>query len=241
MYILCSIMGTEGDIFDLIAAEPTLKEAIQDDLSRLREMQMRFAGRLDRAAEKEERPERLSQLNNAAVKTARAVRQIAVLQLEIAGDRPVPNARAAPTAPANQNKSSERPKPKNGPRPCPRPWEKGDYTDYDDYTDNDRLIALRAGVDERRRRMVAAMNEDFRAAGREDVCGQSPKTKFGLILGIPHPAFDACIQEIEPEWVYRWIGDENITLTLGPGPPDAWAQWDERERLYGDPNKRKSG
>src|ERR1700722_12380114 len=102
--------------------ELSLQEALQADLTRLRGYNMRFAERLDAAAEKEERPERLAQLNNASVKAARAVRQIAVLQLEIAGERPLPNVRA-PAAAANAN-TPEAPRPyKNGPRPCPRPWD----------------------------------------------------------------------------------------------------------------------
>jgi hypothetical protein len=84
------------------AGELSLQEALQADLTRLRGYNMRFAERLDAAAEKEERPERLAQLNNASVKAARAVRQIAVLQLEIAGERPLPNVRA-PAAAANAN------------------------------------------------------------------------------------------------------------------------------------------
>ena len=75
------------DIFDLVEGKLNLRDAIQADLMRLRAMQMRFAERLDRAAEKEERPERLAQLSGAVAKAARAVRQIGVLQLELAGER----------------------------------------------------------------------------------------------------------------------------------------------------------
>jgi hypothetical protein len=53
--------------------------------------------------------------------------------------------------------------------------------------------------------------------------------------------FNKCIQEVEPGFLYKWIGEENVVLTLGPGPPDAWEKYDEKERLYGDPDKCKSG
>jgi len=227
------------DIFDLVEGELTLKDAIQADLMELRAMQMRFARRLDKAAETEERPERLAQLSGAAAKVARAVRHTGMFQLELAGQRPIGRAAAAP---ANQNKPGTRsPEDRKGYRPCPRPWEMGDYTDYDDYTDRDRLLLAKAFIDARRRVMVAAMDKDFRAAGRQDVCGQPPAKKFELILGIPHPTFDKCIQDIEPEFIYKWIGEDNVYLALGPGPPDAWTKYDEGERLSGDPNQRKSG
>jgi len=228
------------DIFDLVEGKLNLRDAIQAYLMKLRAMQMRFADRLDRAAEKEERPERLAQLSGAVAKAARAVRQIGVLQLELTGER-LPNGRAS-GAPANQNTPAARPPAeRKGVRPCPRPWEMGDYTDYDDYTDRDRLLLAKAYIDARRRVMVAAMDKDFHAAGRADVCGQSPNTKFELILGIPHPAFDKCIQQIEPEFIYKWIGEDNVYFALGPGPPDAWEKYDQKERLLGDPNERKSG
>jgi hypothetical protein len=227
------------DIFDLVEGKRTLRDAIQTDLEKLRAMQMRFAERLDKAAENEERSERLAQLSGAVSKAARAVHNIAVLQLDLAGERPSGRVAAAP---ANQNKSATRPpEERKGFRPCPRPWDLGDYTDYDDYTDRDRLLLAKAFVDSRRRVMVAAMDKDFRAAGRGDVCGQSPATKFDLILGIPHPAFDTCIQDVEPEFIYKWLGEDNVYLALGPGPPHAWAKYEEKERLTGDPNVRKSG
>ena len=227
------------DIFDLVDGEMTLKDAIQADLMELRAMQMRFAERLDKAAEKEERPERLAQLSGAVAKAARAVRHIAVLQLELAGQW---SAGRAAAAPANQNKPGvKRPEDRKGFRPYPRPWELCDYTDYDDYTEGDRLRVAKAYIDAQRRVMVAAMDKGFRAAGRADVCDQLPSKKFELILGIPHPAFDKCIRDIEPEFLYKWIGEENVYLALGPGPPEAWARYDEAGRLSGDGDQRKSG
>ena len=232
-------MEHDIDIFDLVEGEITLKDAIQADLVELRAMQMRFARRLDKAAETEERPERLAQLSGAAAKAARAVRHIGMFQLELAGVRPIGRAAAAP---ANQNKPGTKPpEERNGCRPYPRPWDLGDYTDYDDYTDNERLRVAKAYIDSRRRVMVAAMDKDFRAAGRQDICDKSPGTKFDLILGIPHPEFDKVLPFIEPEFIYKWIGEDNVYLALGPGPPDAWAKYDAGERRPGDPNQRRSG
>jgi hypothetical protein len=218
-----------------------LQEAIQADLSRLRGYNMRFAERLDAMAEKEARPERLSQLNNASVKAARAVRQIAVLQLEIAGGRPLANSRA----PATQNKSSneflDSVRPKHGPRPRDRAWEHGDYIEYDDYTDEERWRCIEAKVENRIDRLNEAMDEDLRAAGRDDVCGESLNTKFKLILSIPHPAFNEALRGIEPALIYHFLGSDNLLPpALAPGVPDAWAEYDTRQKLYGGPDRRDS-
>jgi hypothetical protein len=198
---------------------------------------MRFAERLDTLAEKEERPESLSQLSNASVKAARAVRQIAVLQLEIAGERPLPNSRA-PAAPANDDR--DRPYP-NGPRPEAKPWEHGDYTDYDDYTDDERWLSAETKVDSEIERLERAMHADFEAAGRGDVCKQAPVTKFKLILGIPHPALDECIKTVDYNLLRHFVGPENLLPpALGPGPPNAWAEYDAKEKRLGGPNRLDS-
>jgi hypothetical protein len=219
--------------------ELSLQEAIQADLSRLRAFNMRFAERLDAMAEKEERPERLSQLNNASVKAARAVRQIAVLQLEIAGERPLANSRA-PAAPANANKPKDQVEgPNNGPRPCPRPWEKGDYTDYDDYTDDDRRICLKAIVGEAREKLRAAQNEDFRAAGREEPCRESFNTKLELIHGIPHPAFNECLKGIDPEIALLLLGPHRLNTVLAP-QPDVLAEYDAKQEWVASLQRRDS-
>jgi hypothetical protein len=216
----------------------SLKEAIQADLSRVRAVNMRFIERLDAMAEKEERPERLSQLNNASVKTARAVRQIAVLQLEIAGERPLPNVRA-PAAPANANKPKYQFEPLNtGPRPCPRPWEKGDYTDYDDYTDDERRICLNAIINGAIEKLRAAQNEDFRAAGRERPCRESFNTKLELIHGIPHPAFDKCLADINPELAVWALGGDKIVAALKPGTPEALAKYDANQEWIASLQRR---
>jgi hypothetical protein len=219
--------------------ELSLQEALQADLTRLRGYNMRFAERLDSAAEKEERPERLAQLNNASVKAARAVRQIAVLQLEIAGERPLPNVRA-PAAAANANKP-ESPEPyMNGPRPCPRPWDTGDYTDYDDYSDDERGIVLKAMMDEALEKLRAAQNEDFRAAGRERICRESFNTKLELIGGIPHPAFDECLKSIDFKLALLVVGPDRLDTMLKPGSPDALAEYDVQKEWVDSLQRRDS-
>jgi hypothetical protein len=223
--------------------ELSLQEAIQADLSRLRGYNMRFAERLDAMAETEQRPERLAQLNNASVKTARAVRQIAVLQLEIAGERPLPNVRTAPAAAsaANVNKTeAAEPEPyRNGPRPCPRPWDKGDYTDYDDYTDNDRRICLKVMTDAAIEKLRAAQNEDFRAAGREAACKESFNTKLELIHGIPHPAFDECLKGIHPDVALLLFKPSSLYTALLPQSPDALAEYDAKEAKWAAYRQRR--
>jgi hypothetical protein len=217
-------MGTQS-AYPLDADEPSLEEAIQADLTRLRAINMRFAERLDAMAETELRPERLAQLNTASVKTARAVRQIAVLQLEIAGKRPLPNVRA-PAAAANANKPEAAKPYRNGPRPSPRPWKHGDYKDYDDYTDDERRICLDTIAEEAIEKLRAAQDEDFRAAGRERPCGQSFVTKLDLIHGIPHPAFDQCLKGIHPDIALLLLGPDRLNLVLAPGSADALAKFD---------------
>jgi hypothetical protein len=218
--------------------ELSLQEAIQADLSRLRAYNMRFAERLDAMAEKEERPERLSQLNNASVKTARAVRQIAVLQLEIAGERPLPNVRA-PAANANKPEVAEREPYKNGPRPCPRPWDKGDYKDYDDYTDEDRRICLHVLTNATIEKLRDAQDVDFRAAGREGPCRESFNKKLELIHGIPHPAFDECLKGINPEIALLLFGAHRLNTMLAPGSPDALAEYDAKEKEWAARRQRR--
>lgn len=230
---------TEGaDALGEAMSPAELQAAVAADLNELRAVTMRFVRRLDAKADTVEGEEMLPQLNTAVVKAARAVRQIAVLQLEVAGLRQQPNARAPAAAPANQN--TEKHKTSYGNRPCPRPWDDGDYNDYDDYTDEERDIVARAGLNARMVTVVDAMNADFRAAGRDDVLNQSPRTKFEMILGIPHPKTDECIKDLEHELVYYFFGENVLPPRLGPGPPDVWAKWDADRKRHGL-DRRDSG
>jgi hypothetical protein len=158
-----------ADAFGKAMSPAELQAAIAADLNELRAVGMRFIRRMDAKADTPEGDAMLPQLNNAVVKVARAVRQIAVLQLEVAGLRQQPNARAPAAAPANENTEFE--ETGNGNRPCLRPWDRGDYNDYDDYSDSERRIVLDALIDSKRKIVVAAMDEDFRSAGRDDIFG----------------------------------------------------------------------
>jgi hypothetical protein len=208
-----------------------LQAAIAADLNELRAVGMRFLRRIDARADTPEGEEMLPQLNNAMVKVARAVRQVAVLQLEVAGLRQPGNARAPAAAPANQNEKAE--KTGNGDRPCPRPWDKGDYNDYDDYSDDERRIVLRALIDSKRKTLVAAMNDDFRAAGRDDVLGQSQMTKCKMILGIPHPNLDAWLEAERDYAEFFFEAEDILPPRVGPGQPGVWEAWDADRKRCG--------
>lgn len=213
------------------ASSHELQAAIAADLDELRAVGMRFVRRIDARAEKPEAEEDLARLNNSMVKAARAVRQIAVLQLEVAGLRQPAGARVQAATPANENEKAE--KTGNGNRPCPRPWDKGDYNDYDDYSDWDREIAARALIDSKRKALVAAMDADFRAASRDDVLGQSQLTKCKMILGIPHPNLDIWL-EAEGDYVdFFFDGEDILPPRLGLGQPDIWEAWDADRKQYG--------
>jgi len=219
------------------AAPGDLEQEILAELSEMRAIMVRFARRLDARAETPEGQQELPKLNNAAVKAVQALRRIGVLQLEILGKRPLPNVRppnAAPTgAPANRSRLKFEPGVPNRWHPDPPPYLRGDYTDYDDYTDAEREALKREKFGARIALMGKALDEDFRAAGREDVCGQSPETKSRLIFSIPHPALDRWVAETAPGDVFAVFGFENVLpLKLGPGPPDPLAAFDERSKAF---------
>jgi hypothetical protein len=207
---------------------PALAADLQGDLSELRGLTMGLARKIAARADTEDGQEELVRLNAAIAKAARAVRQIAVLQLEIDGQRTLPCTRAS--AAANQNMRGQ------GGRRGPNDRTYGDYNDYDDLADGKAEEAQMIDAIEQ---VTAAMAEDFHAAGRPDACRQSPETQArSLIFGIPHPALDACIAKLEPKWVYLLFGDENVLPpALGPGPPDAWAEFDK----YAEERKRGRG
>ncbi len=192
---------------------------------------MGLARKVAARADTEEGQEELVRLNAAVAKAARAVRQIAVLQLEIDGQRTLPGTRAP--AAANQNARGQGEQ--GGPR-RPDDRTRSDYNDYDDVPAHHVSDAEMIEVIEL---VTAAMAEDFHAAGRPDACRESPETQARkLIYGIPHPALDACIAKLEPKWTYLLFGDENVLPpALGPGPPGAWEEFDD----YAEERKRGRG
>jgi hypothetical protein len=249
MFIICSMnrertshkpLEAETPPVGGVAPEGGLEQAIQDELSEMRAITLRFARRLDARADTDEGRKELTQLSNAAVRSARSFRQVAVLQLEIAGKRPLANSGANGGAGANAGgKQAAADKAKsqatNPSRWYPKgyPFARGDYTDYDDYTDEERKMLEQAKFGERIRLMEAAVDEDFRAAGREDICREAPITKFELVFGIPHPALDRCFAEVEPGDVYRIFGLKNVLPPrLGAGPPGVLEEYDAKYGHY---------
>jgi hypothetical protein len=196
---------------------------LQADLSELRGLTMGLARKIAARADTEDGQDELVRLNAAVAKAARAVRQIAVLQLEIDGQRTLPGSRGANVAgngAANQNAAGQGGK--RGPNDRT-------YGDYRDYTDEDR--AERRKMEEWENAQFAilgpAMDADLRAAGHDYVLNQSLMTKSRkLIPAIPHPAVDDILKSLDYEFIYALWGEENLLPpTLGPGPPDALAEF----------------
>jgi hypothetical protein len=211
---------------------PLLAADLQADLSELRGLTMGLARKLAARADTEEGQEELIRINAAVAKAARAVRQIAVLQLEIDGQRTLPGTRAP--AAANQNARGQ------GGRRGPNDRTYGDYRDY---TDEEREEHKKLAEWERAQfdLLAPAMEADFKAAGREDV----PRTQSQitqartLIMGIPHPAVDEVMKILDYKFIHLLWGKEGDLLPprLGPGPPDAWAEFDK----YAEHRKRGRG
>jgi hypothetical protein len=214
---------------DADASDAALKAAIQAELTEARGVEMRFLRRLDAEAETEEGKKDLPRLSNAAVKAARALRQIGVLQLEIAGLRDQPGVRPTAAAPANQNA----PKPYvNGPKPRDFAWGHGDYTEYDDYKDWELDACRNARMSANISLIAEAMEKDLAAHGRADAAKEAPADLVELVRAIPHPALEACLNEIEPIYAQIMFGDENVQLSLRPATPDVWAEYDAKQALY---------
>jgi hypothetical protein len=223
---------TEGaDAFGEAMSTDELQASIAADLNELRGVAMRFVRRLDARAETAEGEENLPQLNTAMVKAARAVRQIAVLQLEVAGLRHQAGTRAPAAAPANQNAKSLWTD--NGPRPSEKPWQTGDYEYYSDYSDQDQYLAADAKVEASVISLEKAMHEDFRAVGRTNFENLSAKMLCKFILNIPHPATDECIKTIEPPLLEFFFGTDLLPPKLGPGESGTLAEWEAYEREHG--------
>jgi hypothetical protein len=214
------------------AAAPAeaLEREIMDELSEMRGIMLGLARRLATQAQATDEPEALTRLNNAAVRTARAHRQVAVLQLEMAGKRPIAGRaepREAPAAqPGSRGNPQSRPRPVKERFPDGLPYTNGDYSDNDDYTDEERQELAERKFGEGLKPLVAAMDQDFLAAGYDDLLGQSPETKFKLIYYIPHPALDRAAAGADPNLVaavFGWIG--LLPPVAGTGPPEEWERY----------------
>jgi hypothetical protein len=153
-----------------------------------------------------------------------------VLQLEIAGLRDQPGSRPAAAVPANQNT----PKPyKNGPKPRDFAWGHGDYTEYDDYQDWELNACRRSKIEAVTERICKAVQQDLIAHGRPDAAKESLVSLVEMVRAIPHPALEACLNNLEPQYAYLLFGEENVRLSLHPASPDVWAEYDAKQKLYG--------
>jgi hypothetical protein len=210
-----------------------VEQVILAELSEMREIMLGLARQVAVKAAEAEKPEDLTRLNTAAVKSARAHRQIAVLQLEILGKRPIAGLRGSPAGQA----SGEGPKPRVRSQeerfPNGLPFRNDDYNDYDDYTDEERQELESERFFQRLEPVVAAMDEDFTAAGREEILRESPETKFKLIYYIPHPATDRAIAASTAEDICMIFGVIGGMLppVAGTGPPEVWENYNEACRL----------
>jgi hypothetical protein len=227
--------ATETDDLDWIAppdadaSNAALKAAIQAELTEARGVEMRFLCRLDAEAETEDGRKDLPRLSNAAVKAARALRQIGVLQLEIAGMRDQPGSRPAAAAPANQ----DAPKPYvNGPKPRDFAWAHDDYTEYDDYKDWELSACRHSRIEAVTKRICKAVQQDLIAHGRPDAARESLISLKEMIRAIPHPALEACLNDIDPGYAYVFFGEDNVRLSLQPPTTDVWAEYDADKALY---------
>ena len=232
-----------------LSAEPRreggLEQAIQDELSEFRAITLRFARRLDARADTEEGQTELTQSEQRGGSLGAVVPAgggAAAGNRGQAAALPNSGANAGSGANADGKQAADKAKSQatNPSRWYPKgyPFARGDYTDYDDYTDEERKMLEQAKFGQRIRLMEAAVDEDFRAAGREEICRQAPITKFELVFGIPHPALDRCLAEVEPGDVYRIFGFKNVLPPrLGTGPPGVLEKYDAQ---YGHHPKSSS-
>jgi len=206
-----------------------LEADVLNDLQEFRALQMDMARQLAAKAKAEDAD--LVRLNAAMAKAGRAIRQTAVLQLEVAGLRRQAGTREPPAnaggAAANQNVPAG--------RPAERP-PASDYGTREFFVDKDPHapmdwdglapgVELKVACD----RLHRAMNADLKAAGRFLEAEQSVETKArDYIRHIPHPETDACLRLLRPLLVDCIFGEENIERPrLKTGPPDTPARWIE--------------
>lgn len=242
------------------ASAGSLADQIQAELSEMRGAMLRFVRRLDARAETPEGQEDLPRLSTAMVKVARAHRQISVLQLETAGERPLPQARGTAVMGAARRVAegaaravdgamrSNHPDAANPDRtPLERdperyvdgyPFMHGDYTEYDDYSDEEKAECRLRRLGSVLHAMCDEMDKDFIAADAPELVRQSPKVKVKMILGIPHPALDEFLKTVDPHDVIHLFGEDVLPLQLGPGPPGKWER--HREMMAGmSPRERE--
>jgi hypothetical protein len=214
-----------------------LEQAILGELGEMRELMLGMAREVAGRAKAAETAEDLTRLNTAAVKAARAHRQISVLQLEMLGKRPIPgrNGASAGGAAGQAGGAGSATRSQRARSPNGTPFRNDTYDDYDDYDDHaddedpesafDRMMVRLEPV-------LAAMDEDFVAAGHDDIPRKSPQSKFKLIYYVPHPATDRAIAASRPEDVCAIFNLAGLLPPVaGTGPPEVWERFIENRRL----------
>ena len=218
--------GEEEDAPDIAVEDDALSgsglaRAIQSDLAELRGICMGFARQVAAKAERQAaagEDDELVRLNAAAAKAARAVRFIAVLQLEIDGQRQTPGTRVP--APANGNMPRGGSRGRRGPDGAPI-----SDRDYERLEESETIIE--DWLLEQHALIAPVLKADFIAADRPDAARQALVHQAKLVLGIPHPNLDACLKTLDPRYATYLFGEENVSLVLGPGPPGAWEDFDQ--------------
>ena len=229
------VIDLEDEVADLPDDEPPvrygmayfheqLEEDLLNDLQELRQTCM--ASSREMKARQTVEPENLTSLNAGIVKVARAVRQIGVLQLEIAGLRQPAQTRGPVAANGNAPAGKAQQPGQGGSDDRTR----GDYNDYNDDKEHwygadeeywPPLSKAEAEFNESMDRVCAALDADFEAAGIKEQTDRASKADKVEIYAyrVPHPTLDECIKTVRVDDLFAIFGIENLRVTLGPGPP----------------------
>lgn len=198
-------------------------------------------GEAQMAREDDAAADRLRQLSGSFNKAARAVRLSMVLKHEVAGLRPLPQARAGQNGPgdrggpANQNRPDAPAGGRNANRTRfgERPEDPDITTDERHDMEDEMGLHLLALLD--------AFDKDVAAASPEiqaEVKRQSPAVILTTIAAsIPHPHLDRRVAEIELGRLWDVLAPRNAAKPEALAPPD----WDRvrRERWNDDASRRR--
>jgi hypothetical protein len=195
-------------------------------LESLQGMAMSFATWLhDKGAEEMEKDgdratERVRQLSGSFNKAASAGRRILVLKHEVAGLRPMANARAVASTGRN-------PPAQGRPAATIRPANADRRDKYDDYIDNmseEERGAAEARIDAWVQKLIDALDVDLETADpeiRADAERQSIAIKLTRIASeISHPTLDKAIVAIEMGKLWDMWGPKNMERPESIGPPE---------------------
>ena len=182
----------------------------------------------------DEAADTVRQLSASFSKAARAVRLSMVLKHEVAGLRPLPNAR--PAAAVNEN-SPAVPMARTGRRPGPRTESAGHREETEierrEREADERLLYLATLLD--------AFKEDTANAPPEiqaEAKRQSPVVKLTTIAAsIPHPSLDRRLADIHLGRLWDAVAPRNATKPAALAPPT----WEEISRRWDDDDRRRYG